>query len=460
MAWPVRHCWSRISRQVLGTCSLLTFALCSPSNVAEAAVFYPQTFKLANGMEVVVVQNRLSPAVAQMVWYKVGSIDDPKGRSGLAHYLEHMMFKGTKSVGDSAYSRIIAGMGGDENAFTTHNYTAYHVMVSAERLGDAMQLEADRMNNLVIDPKLAMSELAVVISERQQRIENTPQGLFAEKMAAIQFPDHLYGRPVIGWGEDLERITPDDAAAFYRTHYAPNNAVLVVSGNVEVSEVLRLASATFGRMPACNLAKRPDLRHVTIPNKKRLEMQDPRVTQPIVTWRKIVPTRIEKREESYALEVLVEALSADEVGLLYRHFVMDRKSAAGIDADYEPVSLGKSTFSVAATPVVGGDVRALEKEIKAYLQRLSQRGLQAKDVSAAKQRLEDSAVFARDRLMAPAEILGASMASGLGLDEVERWPQRIRSVTTEQVNAVLRAVISNQYDVTGILEPASSREGS
>ncbi len=422
---------------------------------AEAAVFYPETYKLANGLQVIIVQNRLSPAVAQMVWYKVGAVDDPAGHSGLAHYLEHMMFKGTQNVPSGAFSALIAGMGGDENAFTSHDYTAYHEVVSSENLGAVMALEADRMRALQIDPKEALPERDVVLSERQRRTDNSPQGLFAEKMSAALFPNHLYGRPVIGWASEIAQISPAQASTFYRAHYAPNNAILVVSGNVETADVLRLADATFGRLaPQKDIPARPVLSKTTRPTQARVEMKDSRVKQPSVIQRYVVPSRLAQPAESYALEVLSEILGADEVGILYRHFVMDRKMAAGIDAAYDPISLGPTVFAFGGTPAPGQDVRRLEKEMKAYLRKLARRGIDAKDVRAAQQRLEDSAIFARDRLMAPAEILGASVASGLSVGEVESWPQRIRDVTPEQVNAALRGLLSNPHHVTGILEGA------
>lgn len=419
------------------------------------AVFYPENYTLANGLRVVIVQNKLSPAVAQMVWYKVGSVDDPRGLSGMAHYLEHMMFKGTADVPSGAFSALIAGMGGDDNAFTTHDTTAYHEIVAAENLGAVMALEADRMRSLQIDPKQALPERDVVLSERQQRTDNSPQGLFAEKMAATLFPNHPYGRPVIGWAGDIARFSPEETRAFYRAHYAPNNALLIVSGNVETADVLRLADATFGRLAASkDVPLRPDLGKVSPPSQPRVEMKDTRVRQPFVVQRYIVSSRRADPPLSYALEVLSEVLGADEVGLLYRHFVMDRKLAAGINASYDPISLGPSVFAFGATPAPGQDIRRVEKEMKAYLRKLARRGIDAKAVRAAQQRLEDSAVFARDRIMAPAEILGASVATGLSVNEVERWPHRIRAVTPDQVNAALRALLANPYHVTGILEGA------
>jgi len=437
---------------------VLSFALLAWAAPAQAAVFSPQTFTLSNGLQVVIVTNRLSPAVAQMVWYKVGAIDDLVDRSGTAHYLEHMMFKGTQEVPAGAFSQILAAQGGDENAFTTHDTTAYHEIVAADRLALVMQLEADRMRNLTLLPDEATPELAVVLSERQERTDNNPAGLFQEKMAAALFGKQPYGRPVIGWRKDIERIAPLDAMRFYRAHYAPNNAVLVVSGNVEVSEVLRLASGTFGRLPAQPVAPRPTFGALAVPRQKRVEMQDSRVTQPSFIQMISMPSAKQDQRRADALEVLAELLSGGEVGLLYQHFVVQKNSASGIDASYDSLSLGPTLFSLSATPSPKQDVRALEVQVKSFLHRLAAKGVSSRDVAAAKQRMEDSAIFARDRLMAPAQILGRALAVGEPLASVENWPERIRAVTVDDVNKALSAVLARPYQVTGILEPAPRKE--
>lgn len=430
---------------------LLSLFLTSPS-IAHAAVFNPHSFTLANGMEVVVVQNRLSPAVAVMVWYKVGAMDDPAGRTGLAHYLEHMMFKGTEAVPAGKFSEQISALGGEENAFTTQDYTAYHEAVAAEHLGLIMQLEADRMKGLTLSS--AVEERAVVLSERQERTENSPQGLFREKMAAALYPDHPYGRPVIGWKEDIAGLEPQDIRAFYAQHYRPNNAILAVSGNVEVADVMRLAAGTFGRLEGGAARSPAIVAQVKPPAQLRVERQDARVTQASFIQSHVLSGIAPNSRRSYALDVLAEILSSGEVGLLHKAFVLEARTASAVSASYSAATRGPASFAFAATPSPGADVRALEADLKAYMQKLARKGVSAADVARAKQRMLDSAVFARDKLMAPAQIFGATLAVGQQIADVESWPERVSHVTQADVNHALRALVANKNAVTGILEPA------
>lgn len=436
---------------------VLTGLLCIGSP-AQAAVFHPQHFVLANGLQVVVVENRLAPAVVQMLWYKAGAADDPAGRSGLAHYLEHMMFKGTDRLPPGAFSQIVAAQGGDDNAFTTHDSTAYHVAIAADRLGLAMQMEADRMQNLRLDPGQAAAELAVVLSERQQRTDNDPQGVFDERLRAALFEEHPYGRPVIGWQSEIEKITPQDALAYYKTHYAPDNAVLVVSGDVHSSEVIALAAATFGRVPKNAISPAaPSWRSLAAPRENHIVLRDDRVRQPLWTRRIIAPSFKQNAKQADALEVLAEILGG-EVGLLHRQFVMERRLADGVDVSYDPVTRGPSVFALAATPSAQTNMRALETALLKYLHALAKTGVKVADVAAAKQRLQDSAIFARDRLMAPAQILGEVLTVGGTVQAVESWPERMASVTPAQVNEALRALLKSDRSVTGLLLPAEQGE--
>lgn len=419
-----------------------------------ASVFFPQTATLANGMTVILVQNKLSPAVAQMVWYRVGAADDPAGRSGLAHYLEHMMFKGTRTVPDGALSETVAAQGGEDNAYTSYDYTTYYEIVAASQLPLMMQLEADRMRGLLFDSEKAASELSVVKSERQQRTDNHPQGLFAEKMRAALFPAHPYGRPIIGWREDIAQLTPRDAHAFYQHFYAPQNAILVISGNVTMADVLASAAATFGRVEGGKAIQRPPLPSLPHIKNERLEMKDERVTQTSVAAQTLVPSRGINAMRSYALEVLAEILGGGEVGLLYRRFVLETKTASGVSVSYDPIARGSSVFSWGAIPAGDGDVRALESQMKTWLAQKAKKGFSGQDVTRAKERLESAAIFARDRLLVPAQITGEALAVGLSVEEVEAWPQRIHTVTAAQVNAAFRDVMQQKGWVTGILEPA------
>lgn len=438
--------------------ALLVLVLPAPG---QAAVFHPQSYTLANGLQLVVVENRLSPAVAQMVWYKVGSADEQPGKTGLAHYLEHLMFRGTEQVPPGGYSQAIAALGGRENAFTSYDYTAYHAVVAAEHLPVVMQLEADRMRNLRITPETAQPELQVVLNERDQRTDNDPQGRFVEKFQSLLWPDHAYGRPVIGWREDIKALTVADAQDFYRQHYAPNNAVVVISGNVAAAEVLRLATAIYGPLPAnAALGNRMRQAATSLPAKKQFTMKDPQVQQPLLSQQSVVPSyATQQGQEAYALEVLAEALGGGEVGLLYQELVLRQQLASGVDASYEPQTLGDSSFAISATPQPGRKPIELRTALNKYLKALAKSGLDAKIVAEAKTRLQRSATFARDSLMAPAYVFGMALTTGQKVAAVEAWPQRIKAVSTAEVNQALKDLVKNKHRLTGILQPQGKGSG-
>lgn len=440
-----------MNRKKLNACFAAGLFLFSPS--ANAAVFHPEHYTLSNGLEIVIIPGALSPALAQMVWYKAGSADDPAGKSGLAHYLEHLMFKGTDKVPPGGFSAEIAAQGGSENAFTGYDSTAYYIAIASDRLALAMQMEADRMTDLRLTPDIALPERAVVSSERQERTEDDPHGLFQEKLRAALFPGHPYGRPVIGWREEIDTLTPEDALAFYRAHYAPNNAVLAISGDVSTQEVLRLACATFGRLPPVPLPQRTELPSAKSPAQKVISEKESRVTQPYFVRAIVAPSNGTNAKKAHAIEVLSEVLGGGEVGLLRKKFVLESREASGIDVSYDPAARGESVFFIVATPASNGDVRKMEKRVRAYLAALAKRGIGPKLVQEAQKRLIDGAVFARDRLMAPANILGEALSLNRPIASVENWPQYIRAVRTEDVTKALRELLGSNRQILGFLEP-------
>lgn len=422
--------------------------------VARAGVFYPETFTLANGLQIVVVPNHLAPAVTQMVWYKVGSADEKPGETGLAHYLEHLMFRGTATIAPGEFSKRIAAQGGNDNAFTSYDYTAFHETVAADRLAMAMQMEADRMQNLQIQPKTATPELSVVLNERQQRTDNNPEGRFEEKLRHALMPGYPYGTPVIGWKPDIEKLNAAEANEFYHHHYAPNNAVVVISGDVTVDEVKRLAADSFGKIPQHDVPPRAVFPALKNPSETRVEMIDAGVEQPQLQLDTVMPSySTQKEHEAYALEVLAEALDGGQVGLLYRDLIAGQGIASGTSTNYDPDARGDAVFTVAVVPQPGKDAKALEKALHEELKKLAQQGIDAKDIEAAKKRLTREAVFARDSLVAPGYVYGEAITTGHTVDDVEAWPDRISAVTPDQVNAGLRALANNPHAVTGLLLP-------
>ena len=450
---------------IIGALLVSVLTLTLPGS-ARAAVFYSSDFTLANGLRVIVVPNPLAPVVSQMVWYKVGAADETSGKNGLAHYLEHLMFRGTPDIPADEFSKIIAAQGGQDNAFTSYDYTAYFEEVAADRLPMIMQMEADRMHNLRITPETAAPELHVVLDERQQRTDNDPEGRFVEKLDHLFMPHYPYGRPVIGWRHEIETLSAADAQKFYKEHYAPNNAIVIISGDVKVEEVMRLAAATYGRVLAHPVAPRPVFAPAPPPRAHHYTQHDAGIEQPQIVWRFVAPSyATQKTNEAYAYEVLAEALDGGEVGVLYQKLATEQGIASGIQTSYDPDARCETSFTIAAASRPSKSPQDLEKALRATLQDVASRGLDAGRVENAKQRLQRSALFAREGLMMPGYAFGMALTTGHSVKDVEEWPDRINAVTTQDVNAALRGLTSNPREMMGALLPdphasAAAREAA
>ncbi len=436
-------------------CLLLGFTA-APIGTARAAIYYPSHFTLSNGLQVVVVPNRLAPVVNQMVWYKVGSADEVRGKTGLAHYLEHLMFRGTDNIAAGEFSRIIAGQGGNDNAFTSRDYTAYYETVEASRLPMIMQMEADRMANLRLTKETADPELKVILDERQQRTDNSPDGRFVEKFETRLAPGHPYGRPVIGWKKDLEKLTAADARKFYEAYYAPNNAVVVISGNVKVEEVMSLAAATYGRLSKKETPPQKKIPPRPLPSQTSdFTLRDARVEQPQVLWRFVAPAYVTQRaNEAYAFEVLSEVLDSGEVGIMHKKLVQEMGIASSIRTSYDPDARGETTFTISASLRDGKSPVALKKALREVLRSLSENGLSSERVEDAKQRLQRDAIFAREGITMPGYSFGMALSTGRSVSDVEAWPDRINEVTPEQVNAALKEMAESKRQLMGALLPS------
>jgi zinc protease len=445
---------------------LLVLYIFGLANPATAAVYYPTSFTLANGLQILVVPNHLAPAVTQMIWYKVGSTDEVSGKTGLAHYLEHLMFRGTTTTPPGEFSKIIAAQGGNDNAFTAYDYTAFFETVAADRLPLIMQMEADRMQNLKITAEAATPELSVVLDERQQRTDNSPEGRFNEKVNHLLMPHYPYGTPVIGWRKEIEKLSAEDARQFYENHYAPNNAVVIISGDVTTEEVMRLAAATYGAVPKRDVLPRKPIEALQMPSQKKYVMVDAGIDQPQVQMRIVVPSyTTQKDHEAYALEVLAEALDGGEVGLLYRDFVKQNELATATETGFDPDTRGDAVFTIAISPKSAKEHTKVERALGDYLKNLAQTGISPDLISSAKERMKRSAIFARDSLMMPGYSFGMAITTGHAVADVEEWPDRIDAVTTDQVNAALRDLAANQHVIIASLLPdphasAAAREAA
>ena len=420
----------------------------------RADMFGAQSFMLDNGMQVVVIPDHRAPVVTQMVWYRVGSADETAGKNGLAHFLEHLMFKGTEDAPEGEFSYIVARNGGTENAFTSYDYTAYFQNVAADRLELVMGLEADRMTGLVISDEDVESERQVILEERRMRTDNNPAAILGEQVRATQYFIHPYGWPVIGWNHQIEALTHEDVVAFYRAHYAPNNAILVIAGDVTVEEVRPLAEATFGRITAAEVAPRARPGEPPQSAPRRVVMEDPRAAQPSIQLSYMAPTHVTGPEEqAYALEALAEVLSGSTTSRLYRDLVVDQGVAASAGAWYDSDALDPSRLGFWIVPADGRTAEEAEAALRAALADLLEEGITAEELERARSRMAADLIYVRDSVSSIAHWYGASLAVGLTIEEIEAWPEKMAAVTVEQVNAAARAVIVPQTEVTGILLP-------
>jgi len=442
-----------MSRIIAAFVILLTIAA-AYMPTAQAALFHPKTPTLANGMQVVVIEDHRAPVVAHMVWYKVGAADEPAGKSGIAHFLEHLMFKGTPTVASGQFSKIVARNGGRDNAFTSYDYTGYFQNVAKDKLDLVMGMEADRMVNLVLTVEDVKTERDVVLEERRSRTDNSPAAQLREAMSAAQYMAHPYGIPVIGWKHEIEALNHADALAFYKRYYAPNNAILVVAGDVDAEVVIALAEKHFG--PLARTGTPPRSRPQEPPQlaARRVIFKDARVSQ--ADWRRgyLAPTRSAGEvKHAVPLSLFADLLGGGTTSLLYRELVVKQKLAANAGAYYSSTGLDQGRFMLYATPSPGVSLAKLEMAMEQALAAALKDGFTAKALERSRTGLLAAAVYARDNLFTSPRIFGDALTSGLSVAQVEAWPDDVRGVSMEQVMAAGRAVLDMRHSVTGLLMP-------
>ena len=427
--------------------------------VAAHGVYFPETFTLSNGLQVVVVTNRRVPVVSHMLWYKVGAADLQSGKSGVAHFLEHLMFKGTPSIGPGEFSKIVARNGGRDNAFTSYDFTTYFQNVAADRLALVMGMEADRMINLRLTDALVDPECDVVVEERRQRVDNQPRERLSEEVEAALFVNNPRGTPILGWENEIHGLTRADEESFYRTWYAPNNAVLVVSGDIDAAELRPLAEATYGKVPARPV---PEHLYTEVPPlsaERRLTLSDSAVREPVVQRAVLAPSYHRgEAGQAYALEVLAEIMSGGPTSRLNKALVVEQRLATQAWLSYSPTGRGWVTLTIGATPIPGGDITGVEAALDVQIRRLLKDGVTADEVATAKKRLQANHAYALDSLQGPAYAIGMALTTGGTLDDLESWPERIEAVTGAQVIAAARAVFQRSGAVTSLLLPAESAQ--
>jgi zinc protease len=410
-------------------------------------------FTLDNGLQVVVIDDRRAPVVTHMVWYLVGSADEPAGKAGIAHFLEHLLFKGTGTLSPGEFSNIIYRHGGEDNAFTSRDYTAYYEQISKDRLALVMELEADRMANLALTHEDVATEREVVREERRE-IENDPAQLLSEQVNAALYLAHPYGKPVIGWMAEVEGLDLDDAMAFYRAWYTPSNAIVVVAGDVTAEAVLALAQTHYG--PLDNTAdpvraRTPEPEPIAA---RRVEMVDARAATPVLQRNYLAPSHATAEPgEAEALEVLAEVLGGGPTSRLHNSLVVAAKSAAYAEASYSGYGLDGGIFFIEAAPNPGGGLDAIEAEIDAVIAAIAAEGVSEDELNLARNRIVADTVYALDNQFELANIFGMALSTGLTVEHVLGFTARVQQVSAEDVRTAAAKVLHIERSVTGILLP-------
>ncbi len=414
-----------------------------------------QSFKLGNGMEVVVIPDHRSPVVTHMVWYKVGAADEPQGKTGIAHFLEHLLFKGTPRYPAGEFSRLIRRNGADDNAFTAQDHTGYFQSAAKDRLALVMELEADRMANLVLKDQDVTTELAVVQEERRSRIDNEPTSLLAEQIDAALYTAHPYGRPVIGWMSEVTRLTRDDAIAFYRKYYTPSNAILVVAGDVTAAEVRALAEKYYGTL-ANTAEPQPRLR-TEEPEPvaaRHVRMSDARVGIDMIQRSYLAPSYAsDAGNRAFALDVLADILGGGTSARLSKALVIDQRIVNDAGAFYSGDERDSGRFVVYAAASPGSDLGKIEAALDAVIASIIKDGVTAAELERAKRRLRADAIYALDSQSRLARTFGTALTNGGSIRDVLEWPSGIAAVTAEEVREGARAILQPQRSVTGIITP-------
>jgi zinc protease len=410
-------------------------------------------FTLTNGLEVVVIPDHRAPVVTHMVWYRVGSADETPGKSGLAHFLEHLMFKGTAKNPGGHFSQVVATVGGQENAFTSSDYTGYFQRVPRDNLKAMMEFEADRMTGLALTDDVVRPELSVVLEEQNMRVANNPSARLGEQMEAALYLNHPYGRPVIGWRHEIEQLNREDALAFYRRFYTPNNAILVIAGDVTPDAVRALAEETYGKVPRITETKprtRPQEPAQEAP--RTVTLADPRVAQPSVSRYYLVPSSTSARPgESEALEVLAHILGRGSNSRLYRTLVAGKGIAVTAGANYDSTAVDATRLSVYATPKPGITLAQLEEALDAVLAEVVEKGVNGEELDRSKSRMIADAIYANDSQRTMAQWYGAALVTGATVEDVRAWPERIRAVSADHVREAAQRWLDKRRSVTGYL---------
>lgn len=436
---------------------LFAAALILPLNAGAKELFKAEEFSLENGLRVVVIENHKAPLIKQMVWYNAGAVDEKYGKGGSAHLLEHLMFRGTKKVKDGEFNRIMHENGVDSNAFTSYDMTAYHEFADISRLEALMALEADRMQNLSFDETAFAAEQKIVFQERKQVVENNPAAPFGERLNLLLWGNSPYGHPVTGLADEIMALTADDVRDFYQNYYAPNNAVLVLAGDIDVPTARKLAEKYYGKIPAKEIIKQK-IATENVKFNERLKMKLPQITTPKLIYKYLLPDTEELKDKIYDYRVLAEYLGGGQTSVLYRELVENRKVAVGVSASYGFNASANSLFSLSAIPAPQTTMLALKialREVRAE----ALQNLTAEKLEKVKKKMVADLVFANDNPEDAAYWLGYMLINGFSLTEAQSYADKINAVTTEGVLQAAKELFLHSPEVEGELYPLNTAAG-
>lgn len=428
-----------------------TVSVLGQVQAAENSVFEKT---LSNGLKVIVKEDHRAPVLVQQIWYHVGSMDESTGTTGIAHVLEHMMFKGTKSVPPGDFSKRIAAAGGRENAFTSYDYTAYFQQLHKDKLELAMKLEADRMHNLVLSDAEFGKEIKVVMEERRMRTDDDPHALLFEQLMAMSFEEHPYHHPIIGWMNDLKTLTAADARHWYQTWYAPDNATLVVAGDVKAKEVFAMAQRYYGQIPSRALPKRKKFSEPAQLGIKRFTVKAP-AELPLLLMAYHAPTIRDPQKDTtpYALEVLAGVLDGNQSARLNKTLVREKQLASNAGAGYDSTARGPTLFTLEGTPSTGVSVATLETALREQIALLIKDGINEKELARVKAQVTANEVYKLDSVFYQAIQLGQMESIGLKHRDIPVMLEKIQAVTAKQVQDAAREIFKDDNLIVAVLDP-------
>ena len=434
--------------KIVGILFILLFCFESKSNIN----FNAKSTTLENGLRLIVVENPRAPVVAQMMWYNFGSNIEQRGKSGLAHFMEHLMFKGTKKFPNSYYSDYLSKIGGSENAFTSYDYTAYYQIFPSQHLEKIIELEADRMNNLTLTKKNVEIEKKVILEERFQRIESDPSAQLDESMRTVLFPNDYYGRPIIGWKHEIENLSYDDVIDFYKLNYNPNNAILVLSGDIKFKNAKKLVTKYYKSIKSSQKLKLNKLNNPDLKTSTNVELSNENVKQQI--WKRIYRTKSynDSMTQSIALDLGMKILAGGTSSLLYEEFVNKKKIFSMVGGFFQGLTKGNGYIYFYAIPNKKVEQSEISDLLDKFIVQAIDEGISEEKLTLEKKKYYYDSIYGMDGILKPAEIIGEALTIGLSLDDIENWNDKLDEINLEMVKKELKEFSKNRNFVTGNLK--------